>query len=185
MKNACCFWLFGLVLGWAVVIAGTGAADDVVTDGKVSRVSGLVITCTGTPAGSRWCNQGDGTIKDMTTGLVWSQRADCWGRLRWYEILPLPFKRLRHGTCGLEDGSLWGDWRAPTRKELAALTSGPDAIRYKSPGPFTGLQSVYYWTATTKADNRDAAWSVNMLSGTVVSSPKHMMYYLWPVRNDN
>ena len=169
-----------MVLGWVAVIVGTGLADD-----KGSPVSGPVEACTGTLSGTRWCNRENGTIKDMTTGLVWLQRADCWGRMRWYEILPLPFKRLRQGTCGLEDGSRWGDWRAPTRKELTALTRGPDAIRSKSPGPFSGLQSVYYWTATTRADNRDAAWSVNMLSGTEVSSPKHMMYYLWPVRNDD
>ncbi len=184
MKNILCFQLFGLALGLVFIFAEAGAADDAVPAETVVRVADQAKPCDGTLVGSRWCDQENGTIKDLNTGLVWSQRADCWDRLRWYAILPIPFKRLRHGTCGLADGSLWGDWRAPTRKELAALTSGTDAIRYKSPGPFTGLQSVYYWTATTKADNRDYAWSVNMLSGTVISSPKHMMYYLWPVRND-
>ncbi|MDX2511546.1 MAG: DUF1566 domain-containing protein [Desulfobacterales bacterium] len=183
MKNRLCFRLVGAVLVLVFVFAETGTADDAPPVDKIVRVSDLAKTCDGTLVGSRWCNQENGTIKDLNTGLVWSQRADCWDRLRWNEILPIPFKKLRHGICGLADGSLWGDWRAPTRKELAALTSGPDAIRYRSPGPFTGIQSVYYWTATTKADNRQHAWSVNMLSGTVVSSPKHMMYYLWSVRN--
>jgi hypothetical protein len=183
MKNICFFWLFGIVL--VSLLAGTGTADDALPGDKVSPASGKLKTCGGTVVGFRWCDQGDGTVKDLTTGLIWIQRGDCWDRLRWYAILPLPFKRLRQGTCGLADDSKWGDWRPPTRKELAALASGPDAIRYKSPGPFTGLQSGYYWTATTKADNRDYAWSVNMLFGAVVSSPKHMMYYLWPVRNDN
>ena len=36
-------------------------------------------TCEGTvSAGGRWCDQGDGTVKDMTTGLVWLKKAD-WG----------------------------------------------------------------------------------------------------------
>ena len=32
--------------------------------------------------------------------------------------------------------------------------------------------------------NRDYAWSVNMLSGKMIHSPKSGMYYLWPVRNE-
>ena len=123
MKHLCNFWLFGIVL--IPMLTGNITADDGLPVDKVSPVSGQVKACGGTTVGSRWCNQGNGTIKDMTTGLVWSQRADCWGRLRWYEILPLPFKRLRHGACGLADDSEWGDWRPPTRRELAALTSGP------------------------------------------------------------
>ena len=30
---------------------------------------------------------------------------------------------------------------------------------------------------------RAYAWSANMLSGTVIGSPNHKLYYLWPVRN--
>jgi len=185
MKHPSSFWLLCVVLFLAFVFAQSGATDDAMPLDQDRQVSGVSKTCDGTLVGSRWCDQRNGTIKDLTTGLVWLQRPDCWDRLRWYEILPLPFKRLRHGTFGLADDSKWGDWRAPTRKEMTALTIGPDAIRYKSPGPFTGLQSGYYWTATTKADNRKYAWSVNMLSGAVISSPKSMMYYLWPVRNEN
>jgi len=185
MKNIPRFRLVGVVLVLVFAFAETGAAGDAQPADKVEQVSGLVKTCNGNLAGSRWCDQGDGTVKDLTTSLIWIQRGDCWDRLRWYDILTKPIKELRGGTCGLTDGSLWGDWRIPTIKELASVTSGPDAVRYKSPGPFIGLQSGYYWTATTRADHRQRAWSVNMLSGKAIDSPKHMPYYLWPVRNEN
>ena len=37
------------------------------------------VRCEGTlSTGGRWCDQGDGTVKDMTNGLVWLKKAD-WG----------------------------------------------------------------------------------------------------------
>ena len=38
-------------------------------------------TCAGTLVGTRWCDNGDSTVTDMTTGLVWLKFAD-WGGLK-------------------------------------------------------------------------------------------------------
>ena len=39
------------------------------------------VKCEGTlSVGGRWCDQGDGTVKDMTTGLVWLKNAGWGGR---------------------------------------------------------------------------------------------------------
>src|SRR5210317_1250043 len=48
-------------------------------------------TCEGTlsPQG-RWCDQGDGTVKDMTTELVWLQDASCMGLMDWYSAIEQP-----------------------------------------------------------------------------------------------
>ena len=44
------------------------------------------ITCKGTLVGTRWCDNGDATVTDMTTGLVWLKYTD-WegleGRRHW------------------------------------------------------------------------------------------------------
>ncbi len=32
--------------------------------------------CTGTLVGTRWCDNGEATVTDMTTGLVWLKYAD-------------------------------------------------------------------------------------------------------------
>ncbi len=34
-----------------------------------------VLTCKGTIVGTRWCDQENGTVKDMTTGLIWLKNA--------------------------------------------------------------------------------------------------------------
>ncbi len=49
------------------------------TDGTWGQRTGtfvnVTIGCIGTLNGTRWCDQGDGTVKDMTTGLVWFKDA--------------------------------------------------------------------------------------------------------------
>ena len=86
-------------------------------------------TCEGTlsPLG-RWCDQGDGTVKDMTTGLVWLKKADWGGQYPLWDDLYDPDAHHRaaqlwdgspyEGSAGLSDGSVEGDWRLPTKTEL-------------------------------------------------------------------
>ena len=143
--------------------------------------SGNVIDCAQTgqdgdiQAGVDWPqprfeDNGDGTITDHLTSLIWLKHANCTGRMTWNEALNY-CNNLASGSCGLGDDSSAGDWRLPNRKELLSL------IDYARCGPalpqghpFDNVQSSVYWSATTLANYTPYAWIVRMDYGHV--SPK-------------
>ena len=145
-------------------------------------------------AEGRWCDNDDGTVTDMTTGLVWLQKVDWGGTQPWREDGDSTHNddaHTRAGTlyagstgAGLTDGSDVGDWRLPTLEELKALTTGTEPVSSENMRAFSGVQNSYYWSSTTKADyaNLDHAYYVHVDSGGVHDGLKYSSYYVWPVR---
>ena len=152
--------------------------------------------CEGTlSALGRWCDQGDGTVKDMTTGLVWLKKAD-WGGMYplWadfgstdahHRAAQLWDGSTYEGTAGLSDGSDEGEWRLPTMTQLVGITDGNEYIRDNQMYFFTGVQSYFYWSGTSYAPNPHGAWWVSMYGGYWNNDNKDNPYYVWPVRSDN
>lgn len=156
------------------------------------------ITCSGTLVGTRWCNNGDGTVTDMTTGLVWLRDASWGGTRPWrinsscggvdYSCLNDAHARagiLYSGAAGtnLSDGSVRGDWRLPTKTELYQLANGVEAVRDTTMRAFIGVQYSYYWSSTTYATEIQDAWIVHLGSGGSAIDLKTVYYWVWPVRN--
>jgi hypothetical protein len=153
-----------------------------------------VIDCAGTgqdgdiQAGVPWptprfTDNGNGTVTDHLTGLVWLKNANCFGYLDWYDALAA-CNSLASGACGLTDGSVAGDWRLPNVIELESLVNAEEdnpAAWLNSQG-FTAVQSSNYWSATTSAYYTDYAWLVLMYHGDVDHYPKSYDGYVWPVR---
>jgi hypothetical protein len=130
------------------------------------------ITCSGTrwsntgqSANGRWCDNGDGTVTDLLgyngkgKGLVWLKDAGWGGQRAWrvnvedsHNDAHTRAGTLSSGTAGLTDGSDAGDWRLPTRNELAALTNGTHKILSGTPGPFTDVEHSSYWSSSTESD---------------------------------
>jgi hypothetical protein len=149
-------------------------------------------------SGGRWCDNADGTVTDMTTGLVWLKNAS-WGGLKaWrcedgaYCVDPYDDAHTRAGIlkdgmagAGLSDGSLEGDWRLPTRSELVRIIQGAEAVDAYTPHWFTGVQAGSYWSSTTYAYYTEVAWGVAMDVSLVIYHLKAGPYYVWPVRGDN
>ena len=75
------------------------------------------------------------------------------------------------------------DWRLPNFKELESLI---DAERFNPAlplgHPFSGVQSHYYWSATTYAASTVSAWYVYFGVGYVYTYCKSSSNYVWPVR---
>jgi hypothetical protein len=165
----------------------------------VQPVEDTCITCDGTlSTGGRWCTPEpeDGTVKDMTTGLVWLKDASWGGLKKWrctdsdtdpYDDAHTRAGVLEAGATGadLSDGSVVGDWRLPTKEELYDLGNGDEAVRSGSMQAFTGVQSSYYWSSSSYASYTSVAWSVYMVSGDAGYGTKDYPYYVWPVRSDN
>ena len=156
-------------------------------------------TCSGTLNGTRWCDNGDGTVTDLLgyngkgQCLVWLKNANCFGIKKWVDSSSWDDAQTASGTlkasdCGLSDGSVEGDWRLPTKSELVAITdsSGTEYVRSgipPRPRAFTGVQSQYYWSSTTSPFGTDYAWDVNLDNGYVNDlEHKSITVCVWPVR---
>ncbi len=146
-----------------------------------ARIAVLEAGCWGILVGTRWCDHGDGTVTDLTTGYVWLKNANCFGLKDWWAAISAA-DTLNSGECDLADGSLEGDWHLPTIDELESLVQGDERILASTPGPFTGVQSNYYWSSTTYANVTSNAWSVCMSGGYVGAINNSSAVYVWPVR---
>lgn len=144
----------------------------------------------------RMLDNGNGTVTDTLTGLVWLKQANCIQQ-PWAAALATVGK-LAHGQCGLSDGSAAGDWRMPNRLEMLSLAdrsqnnqtlyfdesfvSGQPPIP-SQPAVFTGMVAYeYYWTSTTDAASIDQAWTVFSCDFGVYGFPKSSASYTLAVR---
>ena len=176
---------------------------------KCYNGDGDLISCTGTgqdgnlQRGFSWPNprfadNGDGTVTDNLTALIWLKNANCFGQRNWATALN-DCNTLASGSCGLSDSSLAGDWRLPNMKELQSLIdiafSSPALSNDAGTGPwtgdtgssFSGVLSSYYWSSSTSTWGGYTfdAWRAYMASGRVDGGNKVSNYYVWPVRSGN
>ena len=154
----------------------------------ISGVGDLVISCTGTgqdgeiQAGVAWpdprfTDNGNDTITDNLTGLVWTKNANPAGNyMDWPSALDY-VKTLNTGG--------YTDWRLPNVIELASL------INYEEPIPVTWLNNQGFtnvqsknWSSTTDAYNPSSALYLRMIYPVTGSASKNgnFSYYAWPVR---
>ena len=115
----------------------------------------------------RLVDNGNGTVTDTVTGLMWTKDANPLGPLSWYDAM---------ARCGSFKTAGIGGWRLPSMDELVALSHA-----LKGGHPFTGGQS-WYWSSTTFADDRADAWGVYMGFGKVSVRSKTNHNYVWLVR---
>jgi hypothetical protein len=130
----------------------------------------------------RFTDNGDGTVTDNLTGLIWLEDANCFGLRNWTPALS-DANGLASGSCGLTDGSSAGDWRLPNVRELQSLVDyGEFSPALPDGHPFIGVQMYYYWSSTAHATYSSNAWRVNLGNGHVNDGNKPYAYSVWPVR---
>ena len=143
----------------------------------------------------RFTNNGDGTVTDNLTGLIWLRDANCSifnAPRSWSDALNIIVPQLEDGYCGLSDGSSAGDWRIPNKRELFSLVhdgyygpalSNTSGTGHHSDGdPYYNVLDFWYLTSTTHAAATETAWSVHMRYGTVEGYSKSDAGFVWPVR---
>jgi len=128
----------------------------------------------------RFTDLGDGTVKDNLTGLEWIKDP--------------------HSLSGNSGGQNWpsaidfcnglvyadhSDWRLPNIKELESLMDcGQYSPALPSGHPFSGVQSVYYWSGTSCLGNTSLKFCVYVPMGVVDSLDQSGQRYVWPVRRE-
>jgi len=139
----------------------------------------------------RYTDNGDGTVTDNKTGLIWLKKANAFGSQDWKTAMQCA-ANLAHGQCGLSDGSKAGDWRLPTKDEWEAmmderynkpaLSNAAGTEPWKEGDVFLGVQSSWYWSSTSYKDNTSLAWTMYIDNGGMYSYGKKFTYYVWTVR---
>jgi hypothetical protein len=138
----------------------------------------------------RYIDNGDGTVIDTRTNLIWLKNANCFGRQNW-QTAKQSAARLRSRQCGLSDGSTAGMWRLPTREELLrmrdmrytspALSNAAGTAQWQEGDAFSDVQLSYYWSST-EGSLSDFVWLVDLSDGHVYSFDKPNTHVVWPVR---
>jgi hypothetical protein len=133
----------------------------------------------------RFTDNGNGTVTDNLTGLIWLKNANCFGQKIWTEAL-VSCNSLADGQCGLSDGSGIGNWHLPNIKQLHSLIDfGMSSPALPSGHPFTAVTS-FYWSSTTNETYTYGAWYIYIGTGSPDWYDKDLTTrYVWPVRAGN
>ena len=131
----------------------------------------------------RFSDNGDGTITDEMTYLVWLKNPGLLVATNWTGALD-QVNALKDGDAGLSDGSVAGKWRLPNIRELNSLM----AARQKNPAlpwghPFLGIQSTHYWSSTTYAPQSGEAFVLDLNTGAIQRRAKNTVQKTWAVRD--
>ncbi|PTN33014.1 DUF1566 domain-containing protein [Desulfonatronum sp. SC1] len=118
----------------------------------------------------RFVDNGDGTVTDTQTNLMWTKDANLFGKLFWDDAM---------SRCGSFNISGKSGWRLPSRDELKTQYNAIQGSQ-----PFTGIQqadtgpsSSYFWSGT--ATGADYAWGVSMSDGGVNDAKKEHPLSVW------
>ena len=201
---------FGSPNGWSGIEGWAPAAVGATGQVTCYDEAGAVIACAGTGQDGdlrpgvawptpRFVDNGDGTVRDNLTSLIWLKDSTCAelagtntiGRGSWTTALTAA-AALASGVCGLTDGSVAGDWRLPSRFELEslldleywdpALSNAVGTGQWSEGDAFSGVQSYYYWSSSSSVNYAQLAWYVNLNYGYVSNDDKTSSYDVWPVR---
>ncbi len=169
---------------------GQTASYDPVDDGAFQM--GMMI-----PESIRFTDNGDGTVTDNLTGLMWLKDTNCmethyagtWpsGYANWQDAQDI-ITGVNDGTYA-NCGASHTDWRLPNRKELHSLTDFSQSGPVLPQGhPFDNVESNYppgwqYMSSTTCADNMDSFWGFKIDTGQIIGASKNSnTNWVWPVR---
>jgi hypothetical protein len=133
----------------------------------------------------RFTDNGDGTVTDTLTGLMWLKDGGCLYK-SWSTALSTitdfsgnPAKY----NCAEYIGS-YSDWRLPNMREIESLINFgvSNSSGWLNSNGFKNVKP-YYWVSTSYAASTSYAWMVNLLNGTTAYNSKKNSYYMLPVRS--
>jgi hypothetical protein len=131
----------------------------------------IVRAVSGAQLSDNLIDNGDGTVTDTTTGLMWQQSET--DAIAWEAAIAY---------CENLELAGYDDWRLPNRNELQSI------VDYETYDPaidtalFPGAMSSGYWSSTTRVYNTAGAWHVGFIAGYVRNGIKLDGYDVRAVR---
>ena len=141
-------------------------------------------------SGVRYQDNGDGTFIDTLTGIVWLGIRDCFVNRDWLGSLEhANTLSANSDLCpALNDGSVAGDWRLPTVKELYSLVDiSADTALWGRRTPFSGSWNIApvgdYWSSSSfRPVPETTGWAVESIFGRPTVTLKEEVNTVWPIR---
>ncbi|MBI5056516.1 MAG: DUF1566 domain-containing protein [Nitrospirae bacterium] len=197
-----------LVITFLLIVPELSNAVQLPATGQTAcfDINGNPRACLGTgedgekQAGAAWpvrfSDNGNATITDNLTGLIWSKNANApdpspgvcvnaGSKMTWQQALAFV-------TClNANNFSGFADWRLPNLNEMESLVhaGAANSSVYLIANGFTLVQADLYWTSTNDNSNLKAvppapdAWDVSLVSGDLaLTSDKDLTRAVWPVR---
>jgi len=157
-----------------------------VTFSSVSMAQTCVTEITTTASEANFTDNGDGTVTDSTTGLMWSRcsigqtwdetNTACTGdatSMTWQEAL--------QATYGYEFANN-NDWRLPNIKELMTITEKQCVRPSINETIFPQTSSDDYWTSTPSTSDLSMSWVVAFFNSSNSLKEKDAFVFVRPVR---
>jgi len=136
----------------------------------------------------RFTDNGDGTVTDSLTGLMWLKDAGCLKK-SWSNTLNIiaEFNSNSFSHSCLGYTANYTDWRIPNVKELESMINYDvsDPAGWLNSAGFTNVKYSSYWSSTTSQKSAAQAWMINMQKSVKLLKNKKSTYYAWPVRGGN
>ncbi|MCJ2165257.1 MULTISPECIES: DUF1566 domain-containing protein [unclassified Pseudodesulfovibrio] len=136
----------------------------------------VFLACAGSVYAETFVDNGDDTVTDTLSGLMWSKNGSPGGYVQWTDAVAI----ASSGSFGGKSG-----WRMPTKSELLELYAHLGG----SKGPFRMdfVGGVPHWSSTVGTWSSLLRELVNMKTGKSETHPIDVgVYsYIWPVRNAN
>lgn len=160
--------------GWAINLAITPPAN--VRISSIAQATPLAMRCVSgntTPAPS-FVDQADGTIRDLNTGLLWSQCTEGQGAGCAFTPPTSMDWNAARGNC---NGKVLAGrvWRLPNVNELLSIVDYSNAVLM-----LPAIDSTFfpltanglYWTSTTYDSNKSFAIGIFFSTGAVLANDK-------------
>ena len=132
----------------------------------------------------RYDINGDGTVTDTATGLMWMQCSlgqdpddNCSGsasEYNWQEALE---------AAEVSTFATYTDWRLPNIKELSSLAARDRYDPVINSTAFPNTPSDWYWSASPHAGDINKAWRVIFQNGYVNANKRYRNYHVRLVRS--
>jgi hypothetical protein len=172
-------------------------------DAIAARIDAAAEGLAGTLSGVRFLDNGDGTVTDTQTGLMWEKKAeqdgfanandvhDADNTYTWTAAMSDWLSQLngRTNVVAPKTPGLAGysDWRLPNVDELESINEFSNADPSCSPGPcvdptFGPTAAYFYWTSTGDANFPSAAWYTYFGGGGSGTVPKDRLFHVRAVR---
>jgi hypothetical protein len=153
-----------------------------------SSVAGCTTAIAESTPDSQLIDNGDLTVTDRFTGLMWKQCAEgqtndvnCSGtavNYNWQSSLEIP-ETLNAGV-GFAG---YTDWRLPNIKELNSIIDEACGFPAMNTTRFPNASSNQFWSSSPDAGDEGRAWRVNFVDGRVSSTGRLSKYNVRLVRN--
>lgn len=116
----------------------------------------------GQTEGKRYKDNGNGTVADLKTGLMWQQKDDGVTR-NWDEA---------NAYCENLELAEKGDWRLPNKEELLSIVDYGRVNPAIDMDCFPGTKSSFYWSLSAYTDphSKTAAWAIAFGYGGIYGS---------------